>query len=193
MDRDEVSKHLAYAVSRQRGHADFFDWPNKSVKEWNIAQSFCEELERKGGPKIVAGRQHPGGENHAPDFEVTTESGETWGIEITELVSQRSIEATKRGKYLLEEWSDNDLLLKFEALVAGKDRPQNVRGGPYGRYNLLVHVDEDMLPADRLTDVLGGRTYQTQLIDDIYLLLSYDPRVGHLPLLHFATSKSESR
>jgi hypothetical protein len=36
MDREAVGKALAEAIKRQRGYADFFDWPDKSVKEWGI-------------------------------------------------------------------------------------------------------------------------------------------------------------
>ena len=37
---------------KQRGYADFFDWPDKPLKEWGIVQGFCEGLERDGGPKL---------------------------------------------------------------------------------------------------------------------------------------------
>jgi hypothetical protein len=62
-------------------------------------------------------------------------------------------------------------------------------GGPYDRYILLVHPDEDMLPGERLNGVLGSRGYHTRLIDDIYVLASYDPGERRLPLLRFGTTK----
>jgi hypothetical protein len=189
MGQDEIERTLAERLAKQRGYADFFDWPDKAVKEWGIANSFLEEFKRDDGLKIVSGKQHPGGQNHAPDCQVTTDTGEIWGVEITELVSQKAIESTKRGKSFLAAWPDDDLIATFEALIAGKDCPEKVRGGPYDRYILLVHVDEDMLPGKRLKAVLGSRDFQTRLIDDIYVLVSYDPGEGRMPLLRFDTTR----
>ena len=189
MDRDEVGRILAASLGKQRGYADFFDWPDKSVKEWGIARSFLEELERDNGPTIVSSKQHPGGPNHAPDIQVAIDTGEIWGVEITELVNQKAIEETKRGTQAFAVWPDDDLVTKFEALVAGKDRSEHVKGGPYDRYILLVHVDEDMLPAERLQELLGSRNFQTRLIDTIYVLVSHDPGKNRMPLLRFDTTK----
>jgi Helix-turn-helix domain of resolvase len=166
MDRDEIGKILAEGLGKRRGYADFFDWLDKSIKEWGVAKEFCKELERDGGPKIVSQKQHPGGRNHAPDYQVTTDAGEIWGLELTELVSQKAIEATKRNRSYFAMWSDEDLITKFETLVAKKDCLENVKGGPYDRYILLVHVDEDMLPVERLKAVLGSRSFQTRFIDE---------------------------
>lgn len=182
---------MAESLRARRGYADFFDWPDKSMKEWGVAQNFLEELERNWGLMIVSGRQHPGGKNHAPDWQVTTAMGEVWGVELTELVRQKAIEGTKRGKLIFAVWPDDELAAKFQALVAGKDRPEKVRGGPYDRYVLLVHVDEDMLPAERLAVALDGCHFETSLIDDIYVLVSYDPKEGHCPLLRFGTAKTK--
>jgi Sel1 repeat len=61
MGQDEIGRILAERLGQQRGYADFFDWPDKSVKEGGIAHSFFEELERDNGPKIVSAKLHPGG------------------------------------------------------------------------------------------------------------------------------------
>jgi hypothetical protein len=193
MDRHEIGKILRESASRARGYADFFDWPDKSVKEWGIAETFVEELQRSGGPTIRCGKQHPGGPNHAPDFQITTDSGETCGVEITELVSQQAIEATKRGSSVFADWSDAELTVRFEELVAKKDRSENVKGGPYDRFVLLVPVDEVMLSRKQLECVLGSRSFPTHLIDEIYVLMSYDPREQCCPLLRFNTTKAPLR
>lgn len=193
MDQGKTARILQESMNNRRGYADFFDWPDKSTKEWGIAQSFLEELERDNGPKVVCGKQHPGGENHAPDWQFTTDVGEVWGVELTELVSQKAIEATKRGKLVLASWPIDELISKFAAQIVEKDRPEKVTGGPYDCYILVVHVDEDMLPANRLKEVLEGCSFQTRLIDEIYILVSYDPGVGRLPLLHLHPIKNGLR
>ena len=190
MGQDKTKRDSEKLLSKQRGYADFFDWPDKSDKERGIARAFFEELERDTGRKTVCATQHPGGENHAPDCQAVMDTGEVWGIEITELVSQKAIEGTKLGESVLAVWPDCFLVAKFEALIARKDRPEHVRGGPYNRYVLLVHVDEDMLLGTRLKVVLGSRCFRTHLIDDIYVLTSYEPDEKRLPLLHFETEKS---
>jgi hypothetical protein len=66
MGQDEIGRILAERLGQQRGYADFFDWPDKSVKEGGIAHSFFEELERDNGPKIVSAKLHPGGQSMRP-------------------------------------------------------------------------------------------------------------------------------
>lgn len=191
MDMDEVGKSLLEAVAKRRGYAGFFDWPEKSLKEWGIVQTFREEIERERGPLIASGKQLPGGHEHLPpDYQLTTHSGEEWGIEVTELVEQKAIEQTKRGVDVFAYWPDEALQAKFTDIVGGKDRANNVSGGPFDRYVLLVHVDECMLPADRLSAVLGAMTFRTQLIDEIYILVSYDPAIARYPLVKINVIKS---
>jgi hypothetical protein len=128
------------------------------------------ELEREGGPLITSGLQLPGGYEHlAPDYQLTTNAGAVWGVEVTELVSQKAIEQTKRGKNVMALWPEEELIEKFQTLVAGKDKPENVSGGPYDRYVLLVHVDECMLTTERLSAALGGLIFETRLIDGLFI------------------------
>jgi hypothetical protein len=180
------------ADKKQRGYADFFDWPDKCQKEAGIMDEFVKGLERDG-LKIESGKQHPGGQNHAPDFQLITRLHGTWGIEITELVSQCAIEETKNGTPVFAGWTDDELISGFHTLVNRKDNPENVRGGPYDRYILLVHVDEMMLAADRIAKVIGTSNFTTHLIDDIYVLLSYDPHTQMYPLLNFKPDQRTCR
>jgi hypothetical protein len=174
---------LKEAGRKQRDHAGFFHWPDKLVKEGGIANEFAAALAREGGHQIASGKQIPPGQD-PPDFEMTTETGEHWGVEITELVSQKAIEATARNKLVHAIWSNDGLIAALRAIVTDKD---HAKGGPYDRYVLVVHTDEDDLRADRLQNVLGNQIFETRLITDIYLLTSYDTHVGYAPLLHFAT------
>jgi hypothetical protein len=189
MDWGEIGRIMSESAARARGYADFFDWPDKSVKEWGVAQTFVKELKRVKGINVRSGKQHPAGANHPPDFQVIIETGELWGVEITELVSQKAIEATKRGHSVVADWSDEELNARFEYLVLKKDRPENVKGGPYDRFMLLVHVDEVMLTRGRLERVLGRRSFRTRLIDEIYVLMSYDPRHQSYHLLSLSTTR----
>jgi hypothetical protein len=188
-DRGKVGLALLEAIAKRRGYADHFDWHEKSAKEWGIVQTFKEELERDHGPLITSGVQHPGGgENLPPDYQLTTHTGERWAIEITELVNQKAVERTKRGQDVVALWPDDELIAKFRAIVSRKDKPKNVKG--YDRYLLLVHVDESMLPAERLSAVLGAVTFETHLINEIYVLVSYDPSTQRYPMLKLPARKT---
>jgi hypothetical protein len=177
------------AVKRQRGHADFFDWPDKSVKEYGIAVDFIAALDRDGGPRIVGVKHHGSGED-PPDCKMITEAGEALGVEITELVNKKAIEQTRLGKCVYAVWSDAALISDLLGMISRKDDPAKVKGGPYSRYALLIHTDEDDLSADRLQSVIRNQSFETRLIDDLYVLISYDPKVGRQSLLHFTTTKS---
>ena len=65
-----------------------------------------------------------------------------------------------------------------------------MKGGPYDRYVLLAHVDEPILTQERLETALGGRTLRTRLIDELYVLMSYQPTNQCCPLLRFSTTKT---
>jgi hypothetical protein len=149
-------------------------------------------LARNGDvPRIIAAGYPPTQE--PPDFDITTDTGKLWGVEITELVSQKAIEETQKGNSVYAEWSDDDLIDEFRELVLRKDRPENIKGGPYDRYVLLVHTDETFLLINRLRKLLVPLPLVTSLISDIYVLFSYDPKMGHEPLLHLQVVKNVLR
>jgi hypothetical protein len=119
-----------------------------------------------------------------------TEAGEAWGVEITELVNKKAIEKTRLGRSVYAVWSDAALISDIRGTISRKDDPVKVKGGPYSRYILLIHTDEDDLPADRLQNVVRTLSFETRLIDDVYVLVSYDTKVGGESLLHLTTTKS---
>ena len=189
----QSDERLWRRFKNRRAHADHFDWPDKGLKEWGIAQTFKEELERDCADEIESSQQHPGGKNDPPDYRLTMKSGETWGVEITELVDQKAVKKTKRaGESVFPVWSDEQLVAKFRKFVSRKDGARNVGGGLYDQYVLLVHVDEPDLEAARLSKLLGVMTFKMRLIDRIYVLVSYDPRTQRYPLLKLAVEKQRN-
>lgn len=192
VDWAETARIMADILASERGYVDFFPSVDKPTRTWAVAQSFCEALDRRGGLKITGGEQHPFGASSAPDYELYMHNGETWGCAIADLISRQVTKLAKKGRSPLTYWTDAELVAEFERRVAKKDKPGKVKPGDYDRYLLLVHVDDMILPAERLATVLGARVFQTRLIDHIYVLVSYDPRVQWLPLLHLSTSKGRS-
>jgi hypothetical protein len=186
---NDIRKAWEEVVKRQRGHADFYNGPDRSAKEYRLAIEFIAALDREGGPRIVGVSHHGPGED-PPDCRLITEVGKAWGLEITELVNRKAIEKTRLGRSVYAEWSDAALISDLSGSISRKDDPAKVKGGPYDRYILLIHTDEDGLLADRLQNVVGNRSFDTRMIDDVYVLISYDPKAGRQPLLHLTTRKS---
>jgi len=59
-----------------------------------------------------------------------------------------------------------------------KDRPKDIRGGPYSKYLLVVHRDETALKKEVVESWLAGFTASVGLLDEVLLLLSYEPPAG---------------
>jgi hypothetical protein len=45
---DDVLTEMARAIARQRGYADFFDWPDKRQKEFGLLEVFVEAFRKAG-------------------------------------------------------------------------------------------------------------------------------------------------
>ena len=82
-------------------------------------------------------------------------------------------------------WDRAQPLSALQARIDAKD--QNWKGGPYERYVLVIHTDEFSLDRDTVARFLQGATFQTQLLTDVFLGLSFDSNsVFRLDLLRRA-------
>src|SRR5690242_7534059 len=99
-DREEIARLLRRAVEKQRGIADFFDYPDRDVKETAIA---ADAFAAAGLPiENLTSR----GKNDPPDCQAMLR-GRRVGIELTELVDQAAIEEFKKthSPYAWAEWT----------------------------------------------------------------------------------------
>jgi hypothetical protein len=120
-----------------------------------------------------------------PDCEALVD-GTHCGIEVTELVHRstlkRSIQAVRAREKGREPdapeayfaWERNDLLEALQRLISRKDKAKP-KGGPYGRYILVIVTDEFFLDRYTVEGFLDGATFETDLITDVLLGLSYHP------------------
>jgi hypothetical protein len=185
--REAIGRKIREALAKSRGYASYFDWPDRDAKEVGICISFFESLEAVGQPAFSELRARGQG-NDPPDCEAVDLDGRLIGFEVTELVDEEAIKHYRRGQtYDWASWDKQKLVAQVRARLDAKDIPAKVRGGPYARYVLLIHCDEPELSFDHVNTLLGGVTFgSTKLIDDAYLLFSYDPRYERCPFLRLA-------
>jgi hypothetical protein len=90
-DLQEALWLMRKAVDKQRGYADFFEYPDKDVKEEGIARDLCESLAAAGTPLArPADLVARGKGNDPPDCEARGIDGSRIAIEVTELVDQKA-------------------------------------------------------------------------------------------------------
>jgi hypothetical protein len=181
-----------------RGWLDYWYWRDKPAGELGAASAVLEEADVH-----VEGLRSRGNED-PPDCEGRL-AGQRCGIEVVELVHrptlEQSIAATRsrrRGKeprrpevYFV--WERDDLLSALQDIIDAKDRPKNIKGGPYHRYLLVIVTDEFFLYRDQVAHFLEGATFRAGMISDAYLGLSYHPSLepggGRCPVFHLPITR----
>jgi hypothetical protein len=66
-------------------------------------------------------------------------------------------------------------LCELGHIIAKKDDPKDIRGGPYSKYFLVVHTDEAAIKEEVVRPWLVGFAATVGLLDEVLLLLSYAP------------------
>lgn len=73
--------------------------------------------------------------------------------------------------------------------IAKKDHPQEVIGGPYDEYVLIIYCDEPRVLDYRLIEYMQGATFpRTTLIDRGFVLFSFDAWQGYCPYIELNLS-----
>ena len=155
-----------------------YEWPDKALKEQEIARDFVKAYEMVVGSPVRKISPRENGQD-PPDVELLFGDGGLVGLEITELVDHDAVVATERtGEPHFRPWSDQDLQIGITKLVTRKDRPGTWKGGPYRHHLLLIHTDEPLLTNDKeLEGRLKPLRFTTSLLDAIYLMRAYDPQM----------------
>jgi hypothetical protein len=176
-----------------RPHAGHFSWEtDRALAEWGVFQEFTNALAHEGN-LFFRDARHRGDGNDPPDCEAVSVDGERIGIEITELVDGRSIEAARLDKpYDWKDWK-GALVPELQKLVHRKDKPGGVNGGPYSQYVLLIFSDEPWLERDHVERSRKEHSFDTAaLITRAFLLLSYDPFLRRYPYYELRLSPNNA-
>jgi hypothetical protein len=150
-----------------RGANNYWYWKNKPEMEIGIAS---EVLTRAQVPfENLHSR-----ELDPPDCEANVE-GVNAGIEITELVHEKTLKSTLKGDAKYFVWDKEALASELQRIVDRKGDQAKIKGGPYEKYILIIVTDEFVLGHDDVSQFLSDRTFRSRVITDAYFALSYDP------------------
>jgi hypothetical protein len=127
-------------------------------------------------------------DNDPPDC-VALISGRRCGIEVTELVHSKTLKNSIKGARQYFAWDKLDFRDELVGRIRRKDHPKNLTGGPYHRYILVIVTDEMFLDRVTVGRFLEGPSFETELITDAYLALSYDPHVQACPIFTLPISR----
>ena len=185
VDEDNPTQPNGVANQKKRGYSDFFAWPgDRQLEEWAIVDSLKESLEKANAgffnTIIARGRG-----NDPPDCEAILFGGGRVGLEVTELVDPAAIMAFKNGNTdHCAHWDQSKLIRAIAERLEVKDVPNNVKGGPYDYYVLVIHTDEPVLNYDYTHPILSGHFFKYYtLIDRAFLLMSYDEKYECCPFI----------
>ncbi|EHN68017.1 hypothetical protein [Aliivibrio fischeri] len=172
-----------------RKHADFFESIDKETKELGIAMTFFQLLESQLDENLVQVylAEDP------PDVAVVTDKETSFGIEITELVSEKAIGLdikNKREQYLIEilSWNAQSLQSKLKKIITSKAEKCAKIESSYDHLVLLIFTDEPRLSSDVIKSFLPEMELPNlSPFDLVYILTSYEPQNKGYGLIQVGT------
>jgi hypothetical protein len=172
---------IAAALRRSRRYAGFFDWPDRAVKESAIVQRLSESLQAAGEPGFMSVEAWP---RDPPDCVATTEAGDRIAVEVTELVDQRMARLGRRVLGRHHDWTPPEAISRLQTIISKKDL-HGFGLREYARVLLVIHTDEMLLRSyagDAIWEAVAAHTFRKPTnIDEVIVLVSYDPRVQTYP------------
>jgi predicted nucleotidyltransferase len=157
--------------ARLRAGGSYWYWPDKPVAERGAAATIL-----KGAGFAVERLVSCSDANLPPDCTATVDGVRT-GIEVTELVHQRTLaRSIKSSKTMWFLWDQRAFIQEVQAIIAIKDGgAPRWQHGPYARRLLVVHTDEPYLNHEMVQRFLQGARFRTSFFTDAVLGLPYDP------------------
>jgi hypothetical protein len=161
-----------------RKYASFFQFGDKAVNEFLIAQEFINWFNKNQDQtlhSLVSSIKDP------PDCSCLNENNQLIGIELVELVCQQSIELSERSKLVYRSWGQEELIDKIKHLLIDKDS-KSYQNGPYSEIIVLIHTDETDLSIEKTTKYLLHSIFGPfNQITQSFLIFSYHPNLKHNP------------
>jgi hypothetical protein len=186
MTEDQQSEEISFEkmlIDNKRGAQDYWYWRDKTTMELGASR---EVLAEAGFSFSDMFSREPG--DDPPDCEGILD-GRRCGIEVSELVHEKTLKASIKGNHQYFVWKQEDFVDKLQKLISRKDVPHKVKGGPYSQYFLVLLTDEFTLGRGDVERFLEGQTFAASMITDVLLGLSYDPSVKKCPVFRLHLSK----
>ena len=164
-----------------RGTADYFDWPNRSIRDVGIASDLFSTLRAEGKAITIPHSVRPGpAPNSPPDCIAATSGGELIAVELTELVDRSFVAHKKQDRgYHPKQYSKTTLTNRLQEILARKQRPVSaLKGGPFAYHILIIHTDEPYLTPKTVSRYLEGVAFQkSDPWDEVFFILP--PLIPH--------------
>jgi hypothetical protein len=196
-EEDEVAAIIRKAIEKRRGHADFFEWPDRDRAELGVVEDLAASLEATG-VTFFSDPKSRGRPNDPPDCEAIDKDGQRIAIEVSELVDGKAISkihAARRSGLTGESWVEWDLM-KFKSAVSERLTTKNacyprLKDAPYpGGYVVVLHTDEDALSRKVIEEFAGQVTFANcNHIDRAFILISYDPEIERYPFVELQLAR----
>ncbi|MFK5600200.1 hypothetical protein ACFZ8E_24855 [Methylobacterium sp. HMF5984] len=167
-DEDEIEAAFVEALETCRPWQGFWTGcADRAVAERVNAGLILEAA----GHQVRDLRSRVGGED-PPDCEGWIDA--RWcGVEVTELIDQKTLKASLKGREQFLMWTGEQLVDALQDRVRRKDKAW--KGGPYERNFLVILTDEFALTSDVVHRHLRGEAFRAELLTDLHLGLSYEP------------------
>ncbi len=188
-----MPKDVEDILREQRKYANFFEWPDRVIKETGIVRTLFEAMARRGEArftKLQAG-PHP---NQAPDCVARTARGQRVAIEVSELVSSEAARLNQKATLPTErvymDWEPGAVIARVADILAEKDR-KVYHGGPFWNIVVVIHCDEVTIKSDTYAPIFASRSFGPfRQVDGAYFLFSYEPDSGGYPYFHLSLKRA---
>jgi len=183
IDWDAVAAEMKKSREIPRKYASFFQWHNRDIMELGVCKHLGDYLSAEGRGDVSSYKL---GED-PPDCIIAL-NGQDVAVEITELVDPAAIKEQVKHNVAYPdgiEWNVDVLAEKLNTILIKKDNPKDKADlrEKSSQYWLVIHTDEPelMYPEfERLFD--ASMLVDTSLIDEVYVVFGYDPRVKCCPV-----------
>ena len=172
---------LREAIKRQRRHAPFFSWfdrspSGKAVAEKGVVESLLESMNATGRAEYFAPRATG---RDWPDCEAKNAAGKSAAFEVTEFVDAAALSHKTEPR----QWSHDEIVARLAAILEHKD--QRGFGAGYDETVLLIHTDEFYLDATKLETLLSAQRFllRHRNVTRAFLLFGYSPQLGRCPYI----------
>jgi hypothetical protein len=176
-----TEKSLKEILQEQRKYANYFECPDKQIKEHGVVECLLESMGKDGVIPFIGLRPGPS-PNQAPDCIAEDEAGAMIAIEVTELVSRKAIAMNQICKNVYRNWKPEEVINEVQNIITRKDCVTYF-GGPYSKTILVIHIDEITLDHQTYSTILPKASFKAQKIDEVFFLFSYRPQMKTYPYI----------
>jgi hypothetical protein len=197
--RSQVAARMREALDRSRGYASFWEWPDRTLVELQVARILRSYLALADAAEY--GPMQPN-RNDPPDV-IIVAGDRRIGVEVTELVDGATVERHQHRKksgnqqpYDWADWTHDSVAEAITRIVERKDRKLAKTAGNFDHVIVAIFTDEPLVARGLAIEALQSCTAKVQHVDRAFLVISYDPSADTkvypdgYPVLPIALSRS---